>query len=324
MTLPFAPEGEFRRRTKKDEATIGRAAAIIGMVMTRIESKPDVIHGDSLVAQVLTAALSGAPTSSTPGQLHTLSAPVFMQDLVRLLLGNAIDLSRFDAPEWHALSPELGAIVPVAPDAAPALPPDTKEQASPALPEPKPGANSFVINQLDARYQGQRLGLGGDSMQKAGCLLSTLAMAANRMSGSSYDLVSANQQVQSAGGYKGSSMLLDRAAASLGVTVRSRALATRNSMGSVEAAVERGELGFAGVDYKDGKSSAISEADHFLLIVGKGENTLQAIDPAGGREITFTQGLDGHYYAGKYRIAEVGVLGRNATQPQLRSLPVAA
>jgi hypothetical protein len=172
-----------------------------------------------------------------------------------------------------------------------------------------------VLNQLEHREA--RLGNGDASIARSGCFLTTLTMASNRLTGANRDVVQANQAVLDNGGFNGSNLVVPKAANALGVRVVSRSVATRENVEAAEHALDRGKLAFAGVDYKDGKSSGVSAADHFLLITGRGQDTLTAIDPAGGREITFTKRPDGSYAAGKYRIAEIGILDREADAPRL-------
>ena len=51
----------------------------------------------------------------------------------------------------------------------------------------------------------------------------------------------------------------------------------------------------AAVDYKAGRSSDFSEADHFITICGRGADgkTCYAVDPAGGRRVSLKLGADG-------------------------------
>jgi hypothetical protein len=100
-------------------------------------------------------------------------------------------------------------------------------------------------------------------------------------------------------------------------------VATPETMGAAQEALRSGNrLVVAGVDYKPGKSSSVSEADHFLLITGPKDraadgNTLTAVDPAGGREIVFHRQPDGAFAAGKYRITEVATYAASDSAPKL-------
>ncbi len=200
---------------------------------------------------------------------------------------------------------------------------DTRDLAVPSTdlsPAPAQGKHT-TINQLD--YRGLRLGDGPSTLSGAGCFLSTLTMASNRLTGGARDLVAANAAVAAAGGFQGSNLVIDKAAASLGLTVQSRQVATPEAMAGAEQALDDGKQLFAGVDYKRGKNSGISEADHFLLVVAREGDHLRAVDPAGGREILFARQPDGSYRSGKYRIAEVGVLAASRDVPKLPPRPLA-
>jgi hypothetical protein len=146
-------------------------------------------------------------------------------------------------------------------------------------------------------------------------------------------LVEANKRVLDAGGFSGSNLDVDKAARALGLRLQSRTVAgptTPASAVEAHAALQTNQkLVIAGVDYKPGRSSSVSDADHFLLIKGPadpsaGHDAMTAVDPAGGREITFHKQPDGTYRAGNYKITEFAILAPERNVPPLANQPLAA
>lgn len=174
------------------------------------------------------------------------------------------------------------------------------------------------INQL--AYRGVQLGNGSSTLSGAGCILASTTMAANRLNGSTTTLPQANTMVRNAGQFNDSNMNFGGAATTLGATVVTRRVASDDSMSDAIARMQNrrppAQL-VVGVDYKAGRQSGISSADHWVNAhsVSADGRQIFATDPVGGREITFNRGADGQWYAGKYRIAEVSVLASRDQVP---------
>lgn len=179
-------------------------------------------------------------------------------------------------------------------------------------------AGVVPMSQLD--YNGQ-LGNGGRTIRQAGCFLTSLAMASSRITGdTSLNPATANSRVRAAGGFSGSNLNAPRAAEALGMRMTGRSAVTggnqQRMMRELDRNLDAGRPVVVGVDYKGGASSGVSSADHFLTITGRNaDGSYTAIDPAGGRELTFRRGEDGYLRArtasGKnYRVSEMAFLDR--------------
>ncbi len=167
------------------------------------------------------------------------------------------------------------------------------------------GASSIQGGQVVPMRQGdyrERLGEGGNSIASHGCFLTSLAMAAS-VRDPSMNPSQANARVRAGGGFSGGAIQDDEAARALGMEKLGRTSSYRLS--SLDQHLEEDGPVVAGVDYKDGHSSAYSDADHFITLTGKsGPGSYTAIDPASGREITLRAGADGRLHSGKYTMTE--------------------
>lgn len=179
-------------------------------------------------------------------------------------------------------------------------------------PAPAPATAGVVpMSQLDYN---EKLGAGNLTIRKAGCFLTSLTMAATKITGQTdLDPAKASRLIKDKGGFVGSNLRSDRAADALGMKIVSRsAISPSNAskkLTEVDQSLADGRPVVAGVDYKTGQSSAFSKADHFITIVGKNaDGTYKAIDPAGGKEITLTRGSDGMLRGGKYTVREAVIL----------------
>jgi hypothetical protein len=297
--------------------------------VTRVESsveansRPSIEVGEALPLQAGLALPAGFDLLS--GVMPELQ----MAELTRVLMSDLVNMDQFANPEaWYrdtfGLSPKL-----------PANPYDI-----PAAPE----GDFRTINQLTDTNRQTAIGYSStQSLASSGCMLSVVTMAGNRLNGTNFSLADGNERAKSGGGYdrrNGAMMNLDKTARAMGVTVRhrgpvgpARGLEDSPAMSELHQGLERGELGMAGVDYKvTGKpSSAVSNADHFVLITGQSEDrkTLYAKDPAGGRDIQFNRAPNGVYVADvpsnggmkHYRITEVATLAAADRVPALRVPP---
>lgn len=162
---------------------------------------------------------------------------------------------------------------------------------------------------------GDRLGNGRFTIKSSGCLLTAMAMASTRITGRDTDPRQANTTVRNAGGFSGSALEVPDAARALGMRLSGRqAMAGANAsrmVSELDRSLDRGRPAIAGVDFHEGRSSAVSNADHFITITGRtrsGDYT--AIDPLGGHRITLKKGSDGMLTSGAYKVSELLFLDR--------------
>lgn len=180
--------------------------------------------------------------------------------------------------------------------------------AGPGAPKP--------INQLD--HPNAQLGNGKYTIAQSGCFLSSITMASNKLHpGQNLGVLDANTKVKAGNGFSGSGLEMARAAPALGMDMTSRrALGGINDatvLNRLDQHLAAGKPAVAGVDFRPGRSSGHSDADHFITIYGKRGNDYLAMDPAGGRPVTITKGADGRLsYRGAddYKLSEVLLLDK--------------
>ena len=95
-----------------------------------------------------------------------------------------------------------------------------------------------------------------------------------------------------------------------------RAGNARTMRGELNRNLDAGRPVVAGVDYRRGRSSGFSAADHFITITGRNaDGSYTAVDPAGGHEITLRSDGNGMLRGGRnnrYRVSEMVFLNRAA------------
>ena len=142
-----------------------------------------------------------------------------------------------------------------------------------------------IIKQNAAPHGDHRLGRGTRTIGQAGCLLSCITMAARVVGGrAGLDVLDAHTAIDARSGFAGSGLILDVALPTLGIEKVERGAF---ELDDVRADLLAGRPVVVGVDYREGASSGMSSADHFVLAVGFIEDmmvpTLQVADPAYGR-----------------------------------------
>jgi hypothetical protein len=176
---------------------------------------------------------------------------------------------------------------------------------TPASGAPQDDTGVIPLAQADSNAT---LGTGPKTIRQAGCLLTSMAMTSNALTGARHGVDAANQIVTAAGGFDGNNMKIDVAARALGLKLASRA-AFSGDTGALDASLARGRPVVVGVDFKDGSSSSLGRTDHFLVVTGRAPGGgYTAIDSANGRSLTFLRDGQGTLRAGKYDLAEVVTL----------------
>jgi peptidoglycan hydrolase-like protein with peptidoglycan-binding domain len=173
------------------------------------------------------------------------------------------------------------------------LPPRAPAVESPGTPD------RFGVVPMNQGDYPQLLGDGNRTIRRAGCFLTSMAMASSRITGDTTLTPGvANERVKAAGGFSGSNLIDTVAADALGMRLTDRRGITRANNTELtqrlDASLEAGRPVVAGVNHTDGRSSSrASAADHFITIVARNaDGSYTAIDPNGGREITLTVGAD--------------------------------
>ena len=182
--------------------------------------------------------------------------------------------------------------------------------------KPRTGPASAGVVPMSQLDYNDQLGGGGRTIRQSGCFMTSLTMAATKITGDkSLNPRVANQRIRDAGGYSGSNLVVGRASNALGMKVTGRKGMTPGNAAAMgkklDDNLDAGKPVVAGVDYKAGKSSAVSNADHFITITQRNaDGSYTAVDPAGGKEIKLTRGADGMLRGGKYTVSEMVFLDK--------------
>lgn len=148
------------------------------------------------------------------------------------------------------------------------------------------------------------LGEGPKTIRQVGCLLTSLTMVSNTLTNARRTVEEANDVVTAAGGFRGVDMRFGPASERLGLRTTARGAFDGNTQ-PIDRALNTGKPVIAGVDFKDGSSSALGGTDHFLVLTGRtADGGYTAIDAANGKPLTFTRDETGALRAGRYRLSE--------------------
>lgn len=137
------------------------------------------------------------------------------------------------------------------------------------------------------------LGFGERTISQAGCLMVALIAAGNALNDNYYTVVRGNEVLKEANAFIGSALLVPVAARRLGMEQHRR----KPEVDKIFEALESDkQLVIMGVDYKKGKSSGFSDADHFVLAYATGltagkkpVRTIVAMDPGTGTDVHFEE-----------------------------------
>ena len=148
------------------------------------------------------------------------------------------------------------------------------------------------------------LGEGPKTIRQVGCLLTSLTMVSNTLTNARRTVEEANSLVTAAGGFRGVDMRFGQASETLGLYTTARGAFDGDTQ-AIDVALESGKPVIAGVDFKEGSSSALGGTDHFLVLTGRtSDGGYTAIDAANGKPLTFTRDDAGALRSGRYRLSE--------------------
>ena len=167
------------------------------------------------------------------------------------------------------------------------------------------------------------LGEGPKTVRQVGCLLTSMTMVSNALTGQRNSVDDANRLVTANGGFRGNNMQFGPASSALGLRVTGRS-AFNGDASTIDASIDRGHPVVVGVDFKDGSSSGLGRTDHFLVVTGRAPGGgYTAIDSGDGRSLTFRPDDTGTLRAGKYSLSEV-ITVEPASRPNITRAPSAA
>jgi hypothetical protein len=134
------------------------------------------------------------------------------------------------------------------------------------------------------------LGFGDKTIGQSGCLLTCFAMAYNALTFGRVGVVELNEILKTAKSFRGSGLDCPTAAKTLGLAYRAPVEFTVQEV--LDHIEQDDDPVILGVDYKKGRSSGLSDADHFVLAyttgkTGDGRTTIIAADPATGFDVHF-------------------------------------
>lgn len=133
------------------------------------------------------------------------------------------------------------------------------------------------------------LGRGQRTIGGSGCLLCCFVYVTRALTGVlDLPLLDAHQRILKADGFSGSGLRRHRAARALGMKLRDEDGSEPFDFEVVRAELAAGRPVILGIDYKTGRSSGFSDADHFVVAVRETPDTpprLHCADPASGATI---------------------------------------
>lgn len=142
------------------------------------------------------------------------------------------------------------------------------------------------IRQGGPPHGGVVLGQGPRTFAEAGCFFCCWVMTARVLTGHrGLTAIEAHDKVRRAGGFVGSGLKRATAARALGMRLADADGSEPFSPTLAESEFREGRPVIAGVDFRVGRSSGFSDADHFILLVGDVGSSLRAVDPARGQTI---------------------------------------
>jgi hypothetical protein len=148
------------------------------------------------------------------------------------------------------------------------------------------------------------LGEGPKTIRQVGCLLTSMTMVSNTLTGQRRGLEEANDVVTAAGGFRGLNMVFGPASKALGVQTVERGAFTGDTA-AIDTALAKGHPVVVGVDFKQGASSSVGSTDHFLVVTGRtAEGHYTGIDAGNGKPLVFAPDGAGALRAGRYRLSE--------------------
>lgn len=139
------------------------------------------------------------------------------------------------------------------------------------------------INQCGRPHGEVTLGKGPRTIAQSGCMLSCFAMVARALtSNRGLSVLEAQARILARNGFVGSGLKRNVAANALGIMLVDADGHERFDMHVIAEEIAAGRPVIVGVDYKDGRSSGMSDADHFLVVVDADEVLLRCADPSSG------------------------------------------
>lgn len=138
----------------------------------------------------------------------------------------------------------------------------------------------------------ETLGVGNRTIAQAGCMLTCLTMACNELQGSKFSVQQMNRMLIQANCFAHSGLLFEKALARLGLRQVNRKTA---SPIDVQMEVEANRAVLLGIDYRPGRSSGFSIADHFILACKFTNGGFDCVDPATGRWVRLDNKLSRQY-----------------------------
>jgi hypothetical protein len=137
----------------------------------------------------------------------------------------------------------------------------------------------WPVAQSDPRWRKAKLGEGTRTIGQSGCLLACLAMAEARASQRPpMRLDALSQALVDDGAFAGSGLVWASALTTLGLAGAVRTY----DQARAGAELAAGRLVVVGLDYKPGRSSGVSDADHFAVLVEQTGTYAAILDPATG------------------------------------------
>jgi hypothetical protein len=139
------------------------------------------------------------------------------------------------------------------------------------------------IIQGAAPHGPRQLGHGPRTFALAGCLLACWTMAARAITGNrGLTILEAHHRIMAAGGFAGSGLRRHVASRVLGLRMVDPDGSEPFDRAQLVEELRHAYPVILGLDYKPGRSSGFSDADHFVLAVSHESGSVGYVDPATG------------------------------------------
>lgn len=158
------------------------------------------------------------------------------------------------------------------------------------------------------------LGHGPKTAQKSGCFVASWTMAARPLlNHKGLTFFEAHDKFLKADAFAGSGLRRNRAARALGLELMDPDGSEPWDLAIVRAELTMRRPVIVGVDYREGRSSGFSNADHFCVVQGFDDGLLRIVDPNGGRQFNIKDPLRFRY--GKNEAARIVEMCRLRAAP---------
>jgi len=153
-----------------------------------------------------------------------------------------------------------------------------------------------LFKQNDGAWGKETLGAGG-TIGAQGCAMTSMAMAASKISGKPINPEQMDKYLDTHNGYQGNALKWNVAADAAGLDASKKPW----SMDTINKQLDAGRPVVVGADWKEGSKGGANGTDHWMALTGREGNTYFGNDPATGKQVAMQLHSGGGLAGGKYR-----------------------